>query len=228
MLPPGVVLGGDGELLQRATSFCFPLRIAGLPRIDVRLYDGLGASVGVTYRAGQDGDPWVTVFVFGARTGESLVAHFAEAEAELARRYAGLYVLTRRRFAVAVEDAKRALGLELEARVPAGLELGGARVWLTLLQSGDVYVKLRVSSAERSANDARRLLADTYREVVRPFLERRGRGRAAKSTVTTLEQEPRPSRSGIRNEEVEPSLVGPRPGSSDGKSGKLGGPARRS
>lgn len=179
MLPSGVVLAESGEVVQQATGFSFPVRVSGLPRVDVRLYDGFGASVGVTYRAGQDGDPWVTVFVFGARSGESLVTHFKEAEAELSRRYAGLDVLTRRRFAVAVEGAKRALGLELEARVPAGLDVGGARVWLTLLQSSEVYVKLRVSSAERAATDARRLLTDTYREVVRPFLERRVSGRRA-------------------------------------------------
>lgn len=177
MLPPGVVLAENGELLQLATGFSFPVRIAGLPRGDVRLYDGLGASVGVTYRAGHDGDPWVTVFVFGARAGESLGTHFTAAEAELSRRYTGLCVLTRRRFAVAVEEAKRALGLEIEARVPAGFEGGAARAWLTLLQCGDIYVKLRVSSADRAATEARRLLSDTYREVVRPFLEHRSRRR---------------------------------------------------
>ena len=62
MLPPGVVLGEDGDVFQRATGFSFPSRVAGLPRIDVRLYDALGASLGVTYRAGEDGEPWVTVF----------------------------------------------------------------------------------------------------------------------------------------------------------------------
>lgn len=181
-LPPGVVLGEDGDVFQRATGFSFPSRVAGLPRIDVRLYDALGASLGVTYRAGEDGEPWVTVFVFGARVGESLVTHFTEAEAELSRRYAGVFVLSRRRFAVAIEGAKRALGLELAARIPSGIDTGGARAWLTLLQCGGVYVKLRVSSAERAANEARRLVADTYREVVRPFLELKEPLRSATSS----------------------------------------------
>lgn len=51
ILPPTVLARRDGSLVQLPTGFVFPLTIASLTRLDVRIFDASGHSMGATYRA---------------------------------------------------------------------------------------------------------------------------------------------------------------------------------
>jgi len=173
ILPPSLVVRNDGTVLQIATGFAFPFTIGGLPRIDVRMYDAHGFNVGVTYRGSERSAPWVTLYSLPGRPTDGLMDTFVDSEEELARTHDDLVVVSRRRFAVAFEGGRRALGMQVEVRGRRALDLPDTvpvRAWLVLLQTGGHYLKLRITCAEEHGRAGLRLLSDALREGVRPFL----------------------------------------------------------
>lgn len=174
ILPPTVVMKRDGVLVQLPTGFAFPPAIASIPRSDVRVFDPAAYAIGATYRSADSLAPWATLLSFPSKGEGGIYEHFLEAEDEMAHLYRNATTLSQRRFAVAFEGAKRALGMSVEVSGACCRGLPDdtpAHGWLFVVQTGNWLLKARVSARAVERRLGTKLLESTIREAIRPFLE---------------------------------------------------------